>query len=1097
MISKSIKCLLAIPFLTTPIYSDSNNEWFSDAAISPNGKTIAFSYKGDIYAVSAKGGIARPLTINAAWEGKPVWSPNGKRLAFASDRHGNLDIFSMPSWGGKAIRLTHHSSNDIPSDYAPDGSSILFSSSRMDAKDSSLFPTGALAELYQIPSSGGNPTMVLTTPASEATWDSSGSRILYRDEKSYEQVRRKHDDSSFARDIWLYDSKDGSHKQITSFKKGDHNPVWKNGSEAYYVSEDTSDIFNVWKINLDNGNKKQISSFTQHPVRSLTASDKGLLAYTHHGSIYTQKDGGKAKAVKVTIASDSHGVDIANIPVNGSITDFAVSPNEKEIAFIVRGEVFVTSKDFSTTKRITNTPEQERSLSFAPDGRSLVYASERGGRWKIMETSLSDEAEKYFFASTKIEEKISYQGDDEAFQPKVSPDGKSIAFISQRDALKVVSRESGEAKLVLGGEHFYSYSDGDRSFSWSPDSLWLINHMSGKGQSFVASNIAAVKADGSGDVRYVSLSGYREFAPMWHKESQAIIYYSLRYGERSHGSWGAEGDVVATFLTQDAWDKFNLSKEEYELENELKKDADKKKAADKKKETAKDEENDSEGQVNDADDDKKDEKIDPVNIEWDGLRDRTKRLTVHSSDLSDMALAKDGSKLYYLAKFEKGYDLWVQDFRERKTSLAVKLGAESASMEMGAKGETLYILAKGSLKKVDIKGKPAAKPIKISAMMALNADAERAYMFEHLWRQVDDKFYNPNMHGVDWKALKEAYQPKLVSIGNTRDFVALTSEMLGELNASHNWSRYISKPKNADSTASLGIITGAVSDEGVVIEDILDKGPLVKAKTGVIVGMKIVAIDGVKLKSNNNHAALLNNKSGKRVRLTIKPQEGEVFDAIVKPISRREESNLLYERWVKNRRSLVENLSGGRLGYVHIRGMNDASFRDIYSDIFGQNASKEALVVDTRFNGGGWLHNDLAILLSGKAYDKIKVRGRTTPGDPFDQWAKPSIVVVGEGNYSDAYGFPYAYRTLDIGKLVGMQVPGTMTAVWWETLQSGDFNFGIPQVGISDMNDNYLENQHIDPDYIVKNDPKSSAEGQDKQIEKAVTVLLEQLDAKE
>ena len=370
-------------------------------------------------------------------------------------------------------------------------------------------------------------------------------------------------------------------------------------------------------------------------------------------------------------------------------------------------------------------------------------------------------------------------------------------------------------------------------------------------------------------------------------------------------------------------------------------------------------------------------------------------------------------------------------------------------------------------------------------------------MFEHSWRQINDKFYNPTFHGIDWKAMKQAYQAKLPSISNNRDFANLLAEMTGELNASHIGVTYRPSPsKTGDRTAALGVLFDLTDTNGPLeIVEILDKSPLKQAKSAIKPGMKLTAIDGVALDGKTNLAQLLNHKAGKRVRLSIQRADGTKFDEVTKPISTGAEGQLLYERWVKNRRDLVDKLSNGRLGYVHIRGMNDASYRVAYSEILGQHFDKEAIIVDTRWNGGGWLHNDLAKLLSGKEYVTMHVRGREYRGDSLDQWNKPSIVVMGEGNYSDANGFPFAYRALKIGELVGMPVPGTMTAVWWETSLSGDMRVGVPQVGMKNKQGEYLENKQMEPDHKVMNDPESASKGEDKQIARAVEVMLKQLDS--
>ena len=462
-----------------------------------------------------------------------------------------------------------------------------------------------------------------------------------------------------------------------------------------------------------------------------------------------------------------------------------------------------------------------------------------------------------------------------------------------------------------------------------------------------------------------------------------------------------------------------------------------------------------------------------------------------------MYLTKDMSKLYYLKSDNSRSELWMRDFREDKTKLVKKLG-NGAGFEVSDDEKTMFFLSGGSLSHASIDSLDGAKPIAFNAVMELKPEAERAYMFDHGWRQIKDKFYKRDFHGIDWDAMKVAYAAKLPSIGHNRDLADLMAELTGELNASHIGVSYRPRPaKGADRTASLGVLFDMSDTSGpLTIVEVLDKSPLKKAKSSIAAGMKLAAIDGVKLDGTANFASLLNHKAGKRVRLSITREDGTRFDEVMIAISTGDESQLMYERWVKNRRELVEKLSGGRLGYVHVRGMNDASFRVVYSEILGRNFDKEAIVVDTRWNGGGWLHNDLAKLLSGKEYVTMHVRGRKYHGDSLDQWNKPSILVMGEGNYSDAHAFPYTYNVLGIGEMVGMPVPGTMTAVWWETSLSGDMRVGVPQVGMKNTKGEYLENNQTEPDHLIKNDPQSTAIGEDKQIAKAVEVMLKKLGAK-
>lgn len=1103
-----LKGLLACLALTSPISAMANSDWYLHSAISPDGKTIAFSYKGDIYSVPADGGTARPLTVHSAWEGHPVWSDDGKHITFASDRHGNLDVFVMPAQGGKANRLTYHSVDDIPQAFFSENKEVIFTSARMDSADASIYPTTRQSETYAISVSGGTPRMISTIASSEIDVSPDGKKLIYRNEKAYENQFRKRDVSAFARDIFVLDTETGQHTQVTDFIGGDHTPVYADSDTIYYTSEEDSGIFNVWKMDLDGSDKTQITDFEQHPVRSLSISDDGKLAFVHHGTIYTQK-GRSSKRVPIDILADGQENDIENISLRGQVTEFAVSPNGKEVAYVARGEVFVTSKEFNTTVRVTNTPVRERSVSFHNDGRTLLYTAQRDGIWGLYETTIVDEDEPYFFAATEFKEEPIHVTDTDSFQPVYSPDGKKIAFLSARDEIQVYDRETKEVNVALGKQHNYSYADGDITFSWAADSYWMTADFAPRDRIFIT-NIGVFPADGSKEPVDISLSGYADFGPSWSKNDDVVLWASTRYGERSHGSWGREADVMAAFMTQDAFDKFSLSKEEYALKQELdKKDKDEEKEEEDTEEhdgpdAGTDEEQEPEVNAETAEtakksDEAKDEDTkEPLNIEWDYLDERTVRLTMHSSDLGQFYLTKDAGELYYFSRFEKGYDLWQHNLREKSTKLVAKLNARRVSMEVTPDGEEIFILADGSLKSGKLSDKLALKGVSTSPMMQLNAAAEREYIFEYGWQKIDDKFYKPDFHGIDWDFMRTSYGEKLPSIGNNRDLANLIAEMTGELNASHIGSSY--RPRggaNDDKTGHLGLMLDLKdTSSGITVDEVLRRGPFDKANSKVQPGVKLTSINGVDLDGNTNLFEHLNQTTGKRTRVGFVDANGEAFEEVIKPISRRAEFNMLYKRWIDSREAYVEKISNGRLAYIHIPAMNDPSFRAAYSRLLGKHFDKEAVVVDTRWNGGGWLHNDLAKLFSGKEYFTLHVRGREYRGDPMDQWTKPSVLVVNEGNYSDGHAIAYTYEELGLGDIVGMPVPGTMTAVWWSTSISGDIRIGVPQVGVKTPRGEYLENNQTMPTHMVNNGPNVLENGEDKQLDKAVEVLLKQLDAK-
>jgi tricorn protease len=379
--------------------------------------------------------------------------------------------------------------------------------------------------------------------------------------------------------------------------------------------------------------------------------------------------------------------------------------------------------------------------------------------------------------------------------------------------------------------------------------------------------------------------------------------------------------------------------------------------------------------------------------------------------------------------------------------------------------------------------------------MELNPAAERAYLFEHVWRQTLKKFYRADMRGVDWRAVKATYASFLPYIDNDRDFAELLSEMQGELNASHSGCRYRPKRGDADATAALGFFPDpAHTGEGVGIAEVVEGGPLQKAGTRIAAGVVIEAIDGARIAAGANWYPTLNRKADTPVRLALlEPKSGARWEETVKPISWEAQARLLYQRWVRSRRAEVDRLSGGRLGYAHIRGMSDGPYREIFDEIFGRDVDKDAIILDTRFNGGGNLVEALTTFLSGKVYARDVPRGRQVGVEPVQRWTKPSIVIMNEGNYSDAHCFPMAYTQLGIGETVGMPVPGTCTSVWWERLQDRALVFGIPEVGLVDMQGDLMEGKQLAPTYMIDNDPALESKGRDQELEKAVQILLARL----
>lgn len=1082
------KKLLAVAAIALSLngYAADDSAWMRYPALSPDGTQIAFSFKGDIFTVPANGGRALQITTHPSHDTHPVWSPDGKLLAFASDRMGSMDIYVVDKDGGTPKRLTTHSGNETPITFKDNGH-LLFQANILPSTDDMQFASGQFPQVYEVSIEGGRPTMFSSMPMEDISFSSDGKKILYHDKKGYEDPWRKRHTSSITRDVWMCNLEgERSYKKLSSFNGEDRNPVWANTDTYYYLSEQNGS-FNVFKASLNGGSSVQITKHEKHPVRFLSRANNGLLCYGYDGGIYTLKEGEQPQKVNIKVVTDQINRDIIRQIKNNGATQIALSSEGKEVAFILRGDVYVTSTEYKTTRQITNTPEQERNVDFAPDGRSLVYASERNGLWQLYQSKIANKEEKLFTYATEIKEEKLTDSNVTSFQPQYSPDGKEVAFLEDRTTIRVINLASKQVRTVMDGKFEYSYSDGDQWYQWSPDSRWILTNYIGIG-GWNNKDVALVNASGNGEIHNLTQSGYNDGNAKWVLDGKAMIWESDRAGYRSHGSWGAHGDIYIMFFDLEAYERFNMSKEELSLLEE----SEKLKENNKKDEDKSDKKNKGN---NKKAEDKKKEETKPLTFDLDNCRDRIIRLTRHSSSLGDAVLSKKGDKLYYQASFEKGSDLWCQDLKENSTKLVMK-NIGYGMMIPDKKGENFFMCSRGGIKKVTVKD-GNSKGVDFEAIFDYKPAQERQYIFDHAWQQVKDKFYVEDIHGIDWEMYRDAYRRFLPSITNNYDFQELLSEMLGELNGSHTGARYNSGGP-ALSTANFGVFfDDTYQGDGLRIKEIMAKSPFAIKKCDVTPGCIIEKIDGQAIQAGMDYFPLLEGKAGKKVLLAMyNPATGKRFDVNVKAISGGEQSALLYKRWVDRNRRMVDELSGGRIAYVHVKGMDSPSFRQVYEELLSdKNRQKEAVIVDTRHNGGGWLHDDLATLLSGKEYQRFIPQGQYIGSDPHNKWLKPSCVLVCEDNYSNAHGFPWVYKELGIGKLIGAPVPGTMTAVWWETQIDPTIVFGIPQVGCVDKNGVYMENNQLQPDIEVYNKPEDSLKGIDEQLATAVKEMLKVADA--
>ena len=1039
--------------------------------------------------MSTQGGSAKQITTGESYESNPVWSPKGDRIAYASDKHGGRDIYIAGADGSNPQRLTFNSARQTPEGFTPDGEKVIFSATIQDPADGVNPPFGRLSELYTVPVKGGRTTQLLSIPAVNISVLPDG-KILYEEIRGMEDKWRKHHTSSVTRDIWIYNPADGSFKNLTNHAGEDRWPAANASSGAwYFLSERNGDSFNVYSAEsmTPGASIKKLTDFSGNPVRFLSIADNGTLAFSYDGEIYTMgKDG---KPVKTPIdVREVVDEELTTIPISGA-SESTISNDGKQLAFTVRGEVFVTSSEYPSTKQITHTPAAESELTWGADGRTLYYTSLREGHYNIYKASIARKEDPNFSNATLIDEVALFPNDGvDRSHPVISPDGKKMAFLYDRNRLMLMDLATKKV-TTLTEEPFNNYRNGSAEYSWSPDSKRLVMTIMNPSHEPYG-DIAIVDAT-TGEMTPVTRSGYFDETPRWSPDGNAVLWLSERYGMRNHASWGTQYDVMMAFLNKEAYDKFRLSEEDYALQKEVE-DQQKKDVKKKEGDAGKDSKKKGGKSGKNEDTASKEEASKMIALE-PGIEERTVRLTPNSSQISDFALSKDGETLYYLSAFEGDYDLWKANLRKGDVSIAKKLGVRGSGIETDKDGN-LYILGRQA-KRFNPKSNDI-KNISMAGKVKIDRAKEREAMFDYMKREAKERFYLPQMP-VDWESYTENYRKFLPHINNNYDFADMLGELLGELNVSHSGGRY-SDSGAQEFTASLGLLFDMNSDKpGLIVDEVLEGGPFDRATSKVTKGDIVTAINGEPVTSDSDWSILLNDQSRKKTLVSFKnPKTGNEWEEVILPITSGATGNLLYNRWVKHNEQKVDELSGGRLGYVHIPSMDDGSFRKIYSKLLGEYIDKEGIVIDTRWNGGGRLHEDIEVLFSGEKYLTQELHGRKSSEMPSRRWNKPSIMIICEANYSNAHGTPWVYKHKNLGKLVGMPVPGTMSSVNWIRMQDPTMVFGVPVVAFRTNDGTVLENTQLEPDIKVANTPEELAKGIDRQLETAVETILRDIDAK-
>ncbi|NQU05800.1 MAG: PD40 domain-containing protein [Calditrichaeota bacterium] len=1069
-----ITTLIAVLIVTLSSVQAQEATFPRHPAVSPDGKLVAFCYAGDIWSVSSEGGRAVRLTVNPAYEHTPRWSPDGEWIAFSADREGNDDIYIIPAAGGQSKQLTWHESRDMVCDWCPDGSAVIFTSRRDDRYSD-------LDMLYRVPVEGGTPVPIMEAWGTDAAISPDGKQVLYTRSGKSTSWWRRHYHGSASPQVWIYEPESGKHTTVTDtgeIETGDDFqrtpsrwPLWgRNG--AYYITAEPDDTPNIYRRNID-GTWRKITDYTGDGVRFPTISHNGLvIAYEYGLDIYLIEDEAEPRKLEIIAPLDNSGLSPEPVKYSGKAEKLAFTPDGKQLFIEVRGEVFanriVGDDDKAARSRANslsgNNPARDGDFTVSSGGDSIIFVSDRSGN-RDLYLVYSDDAETPELSrcfSLKTEQLTDNPKDEHS--PRWSPDGSKVAFIRGMGDLIILDIESGKEQILLEGWSLDYYR-------WSPDSKWIA--YSREDDNF-NSDVFVIPADGG---RWVNVSRHpdNDDFPVWSGNGAKLAFRSQREGNKPH--------LHMVYLR---------------LEDHYKSSADWAEERRKPKSDKRDKDAKKDEEVKDKDEDAVEVIIDTTDIY------RRIRTVTAIAEGGEIALSPDGRKYAYVSDHQGDRDLYIIDGTTKDVTRLTKGGENPRSISFDKKGDRIrYFAGKGKVKSVGTDGKKT-KSHPFDAAVLVQWTEERRQKFGEIWRTLNDRFYDSDFHGKDWNALGEKYRGLIDAASHERDFGDLVNQMFGEINASHMGYRP-SGMGNGKSTGRLGLdFDFTASGPGYTVKHIQPYSPCVKISDPVQVGERLIAINGVKLNPGVNLHKLLQDQVNQRTELLIADAKGKKErKLIVQPMGAWIQGWLRYDEWVSDRRALVDSLSKGKLGYIHLRGMGDQSLSRFEAQLFSQADGKDGLVIDVRYNGGGWTTDYILAML------QVKRHAVTFPRDggpgypqgrlPMYCWVEPVTVLCNEYSFSNAEILSHAIKTLERGKLVGVPTPGGVISTGGNRLLDGS-GFRIPLRGWyqgtepeRDAKRN-MEGNGAVPDRIIRLNPDQISPEDDIQLIGATEDLIRELE---
>jgi tricorn protease len=1067
---------------------------------------IAFTYLGDIWTADDNGQNVRRITVNKARDVYPRFSPDGRWIAFSSDRNGNLDVFIVPSEGGAAKQLTFHSADDVVLGWTPDSHSVLFASARGD---------DFAGKLYTVSIDGGMEHNAGPDMGVYGSYSPDGAKLAIN--RKSQVYWRKYYRGAYQSDVTVMDIASKKFTDLTDFDGLDSWPMWSRDGFIYFVSDrEGAGLTNIWRVAESGGKAERVTSFKTGDVRwPAMSADGKVIVFEHDFGVWKlDVPSKKAAPIKLDIAAETEENNTEVRDFASQLDDYDLAPSGRHIVFSIHGEIFTAPVEEGDVHQITDSPARDREPAYSPDGKWIAFVSDMSGREEIYITPVDGSATHQKITNLDAL-KLGFAW---------SPDSKEIAFTASDDKLwkyTVESKQTVELALSKYGQIGTPV--------WSPDGKWLAYSKS----DFTQSSDVFLIASTGGEEHKVTFDSYSEVNPRFSPDGRKL-YFIKREGFGGQGAADASTQLYA--VTLERLDRDPDDAEERLAQAEQQEQA----AADGQREPGA-----GRGP-------QRARPVREIKIDWAGLKRRTVQLTRMPYPIFNYAIAPDSRTIVFATSEPAGarnvpvvYS--IQENGRRMVRLLSggtpgeeespeqpegfgRFGGGITGFHFSRDGRALFFKEGTSVYSIAMPGTAPAglgaaagstagaggaaagsaagrggdavrRRINFIAKVKVDDQAEWAEMFDDAWRTMKYRFYDPAMHGKDWDAARAKYQPLVEHVGDRQELLNIINEMIGELNASHTGAAPPARGRRGGvSTGHLGLDLDPDDQAGRYrVSYIYEGGPADKDWVKVKTGDYLIAIGGKQVKAGDNYWQLLGSRLNPKLEVTFndKPSEEGAWKTRIQPVSAMAYRELRYERWVKERREMVEKASAGRVGYLHIQSMNQPSLRKFEKEL-RENRNKEALIIDERWNGGGNIEQELLAILVQREYQIWQPRGSEPVGRPFAAFFGAKVVLQNWRSASNSEMFPAGFRALGLGKVIGTPTMGAVIGTGSYSLIDGS-TVRTPGVGVylADQKHTNMENYGVRPDIVVENSPEDNLAGRDRQLEVCVQELLREIGAKD